>query len=292
MNVFASAILALLILAQPVEMDYHQPEFHKPSVEVDYYQPAFREPLELFALAKPLLTEQVKISADQKANRLKIESESKGELAKAVKLLQFIDRNALEFNVEIALDYMERLEKLGYSCELSPIFSGVYSGVLKKEETDAKTFTTSSEKRQQFTVIEKQSADVYTGRTQMTPKTKEVYVHEGKPVVSMEAVEKFCGFHLSCELTPTGLRLIIDPYCSFIAGTDQKFEFSGPKFSVPVELKKPTALFIPDDPHYPQAQRIASALLIWAGERLERRPVLVFKAEIKGLDEITKESKK
>jgi len=278
MTTIASIICALLVFAQ--------------GVEIDYFQPAFRDPFELVALSKPFLSDKVQVSVEPKASRLRVESESKAEVAKTVKLLQFIDRNALEFSVEISFDYLERLEKLGYSCELAPVFSGVLTGVLKKEQQDAKTFSTASEKTQQFTVSEKQSVDVYTGRTKQTLEMKDVYVQGDKSIVKMEAIEKICGFNLSTQLTPTGPRLAIEPYCNISSGTEQKSEFTGPKFAFPVEFKKSIALYIPDDPHYPQAQRISSALFIWANERLERRPVLVFNVDIKGLDEIVGEVKK
>jgi len=264
----------------------------KPVVTVDYYQPAFRDPLELVALAQSLLSDDVKVIVEPKAGRLRIESESKDAVASSIRLLQFLDRRYLEFSVEITYTYMDSLEKLGYYGEFDMVSGGILSGSLERLDVGAKVFTTASEKRQVFLVLEDQSVDVYTGRTQITLKPREVYVTGDQPIVRMETCEQYCGFHMAPQMTPNGPRISLDPFCHLTSGLNEKPGFAGPKVSVPVELGKKVALFALDDPSYPQARRLATALFIWARNKLEREPVLVFEVGIKGLDEIVGRSER
>ena len=260
----------------------------KPVTLVDYYQPAFREPLELVALAKSLLSDEVVLAVEPEAKRLRLESRSKERLADTLALLRFLDRSYLEFSVEIAYTYMDSLERLGYYGEFDMVSGGVFCGPVRKREIDAKVLTTAYEKKQVFTVLENHSVDVHTGRTQIDLAPKEVYVADGQPIVRAEMYEQYCGFHMSLRLEPAGPVLSIDPFCHIVSGTEQKPGFEGPVVSIPVRLNERVALFTSDDPVYPQAQRLSTAIFMWARNRLERRPVLVFKVGIRGLDEIAK----
>ena len=260
---------------------------HEPETVVDYYQPAFREPVQLLAMAKSLVAGDVRVVVEPEADRLRVESKSKESVSRTIRLFEFLDRRTLEFFIEVSFDYMDRLERLGYFCEFRPVsgVGGVFSGFLEKRQREAKVFTTAAHRTQKFVVLEGKSVEVYTGRTQIDMKLKEVYVKDGEPIARMEAVEQYCGFRMSPEMTPGGPQIEIDPFCHMLVGTEQKPGFSGPKLVVPVAVGKSVVLRVSDEPAYPQARRAAVALFIWARNRIEKRPVLVFKLGMRGLDE-------